>query len=788
MGIDGNGRDDLQPHRVRRPGVAAGRASPRWCSRVVIGTVIGLVAGFYGRRLDNGLMRCMDVLLAFPSLLLAIIIVTVLGRGLVNAVIAISLVTIPIYAARRARPACWRSASRTSSPPTAPSASEPPRLLFHRVFPNTLTPLVVQAHAGHSPRRCSRSPALGFLGLGVQPPGAEWGSMVSDGSRASILSRAAPDALPRPVHHDQRAGLQPPRRLAPRRPRPPQRRPMNDFHPRRTISTSIVAETLHDFAPRESRRPAVSEIFDQPVPDHTVGSGDTVGDELDPTAHAVVAHTLAEAPAELRPLLTVRDLRTWFRTGDGDREGGRRRRPHRRARRGARPRRRVGQRQERDDVLGAAPRRRPRPHRRAAASTSTASTCSACGKSALRSIRGDRISMVFQQPNAVAQPLLPRRCADRRGLRDPPERQQEGRLRQGDRDAAPASASPTPPRRAKSYPHQLSGGMAQRVMIAMALAAEPELLIADEPTTALDVTIQAQILDLMRQLQADSGTSVVLITHDLGVVAEMAHRVAVMYGGQIVEQASANDLFADPKHPYTQGLLGSVPVIGRRQDELTVIPGRVPTLIDPPPGCRFADRCPERHGRVHAGDTGAGRVGARRWAPGALLPAQPGHGRRGRRQRRSATMSEAPRGRSDPEQPVNVLVSARGITKSFPLRGGALGRATGAVHAVDRVDLDVYEGEVLGLVGESGCGKTHPVTHPAAPARPRRGARSRFAGQRPPGGVRRRPAPAAQGHPGRVPGPVLVARPAGDGGRLDRRRVAGPRGRRRRTARNGCAP
>jgi peptide/nickel transport system ATP-binding protein len=153
---------------------------------------------------------------------------------------------------------------------------------------------------------------------------------------------------------------------------------------------------------------------------------------------------------------------------------------------------------------------------------------------------------------------------------------------------------PDPQRRAKSYPHQLSGGQAQRVMIAMALAAEPELLIADEPTTALDVTIQAQILDLMRALQAERGTSVVLITHDLGVVAEMAHRVAVMYGGQIVEEAPVEALFAEPKHPYTRGLLGSVPVIGVRHDELTVIAGRVPTLIDPPPGCRFAERCPER--------------------------------------------------------------------------------------------------------------------------------------------------------------------------------------------------
>ena len=156
---------------------------------------------------------------------------------------------------------------------------------------------------------------------------------------------------------------------------------------------------------------------------------------------------------------------------------------------------------------------------------------------------------------------------------------------------------PDPERRAKSFPHQLSGGQAQRVMIAMALAAEPELLVADEPTTALDVTIQAQILDLMRKLQAERGTSVVLITHDLGVVAEMAHRVAVMYGGQIVEQAPVEALFADPKHPYTIGLLGSVPVIGVRHEELTVIKGRVPTLVDPKPGCRFADRCPKRFDR-----------------------------------------------------------------------------------------------------------------------------------------------------------------------------------------------
>ena len=156
---------------------------------------------------------------------------------------------------------------------------------------------------------------------------------------------------------------------------------------------------------------------------------------------------------------------------------------------------------------------------------------------------------------------------------------------------------PDPARRMKAYPHEMSGGMAQRVMIAMALASKPELLIADEPTTALDVTIQAQILDLMRELQADTGTAVVLITHDLGVVAEMAHRIAVMYGGQIVEQAAVGALFDEPLHPYTTGLLGSVPVLGRRQEELAVIRGRVPTLMNPPEGCRFAPRCDQRMDR-----------------------------------------------------------------------------------------------------------------------------------------------------------------------------------------------
>jgi oligopeptide/dipeptide ABC transporter ATP-binding protein len=151
-----------------------------------------------------------------------------------------------------------------------------------------------------------------------------------------------------------------------------------------------------------------------------------------------------------------------------------------------------------------------------------------------------------------------------------------------------------PEKRIKAYPHELSGGMAQRVMIAMAVACVPELLIADEPTTALDVTIQAQILDLMRDLQSKMETSIILITHDLGVVAEMCDRVVVMYAGRVVEEATVRELFANPKHPYTQDLIGATPVLGQADKELVTIPGSVPNLVNLPRGCKFAPRCRAR--------------------------------------------------------------------------------------------------------------------------------------------------------------------------------------------------
>ena len=208
-------------------------------------------------------------------------------------------------------------------------------------------------------------------------------------------------------------------------------------------------------------------------------------------------------------------------------------------------------------------------------------------------IRGNRISMIFQQPQSALNPVFKIGDQISEVLNIHQDLGKEaGRARSV--ELLKMVGIPEPERRVGSFPHELSGGMAQRVMIAMALACVPELLIADEPTTALDVTIQAQILDLMRGLRSKVGASVILITHDLGVIAELAERVAVMYAGRIVEQAHVEPMFANPLHPYTQGLMGSIPVLGRIKDKLDVIPGNVPNLINLPKGCRFAPRCRTR--------------------------------------------------------------------------------------------------------------------------------------------------------------------------------------------------
>lgn len=218
----------------------------------------------------------------------------------------------------------------------------------------------------------------------------------------------------------------------------------------------------------------------------------------------------------------------------------------------------------------------------------------ALNEAQMRAYRGKRIAMIFQDPLSAMHPFYPvgAQITEAYRVHNDVSKKAAARIAV---DMLGRVGIPDPSRRYSAYPHEFSGGMRQRAMIAMALVCEPELLIADEPTTALDVTVQAQILDLLNELQDETGTSVILVTHDLGVVAEVCHQVVVMYGGGCVERATVADLFGDPRHPYTQGLLASMPALASRSERLSPIPGFPPSLLALPEGCLFEDRCPKAH-------------------------------------------------------------------------------------------------------------------------------------------------------------------------------------------------
>ena len=221
-------------------------------------------------------------------------------------------------------------------------------------------------------------------------------------------------------------------------------------------------------------------------------------------------------------------------------------------------------------------------------------------ESQMRDVRGNRISMIFQEPMTSLNPVYS--VGDQVGeVIRIHEKLSRAETRNRVVEAFQLVGIPVPEKRIRDYPHQMSGGMRQRVMIAMALACNPELMIADEPTTALDVTIQAQILDLMNKLKRETGAAILFITHDLGVIAEMAQSVAVMYAGKIVEYTDVRTLFSNPKHPYTVGLMQSIPVLGKEtpSHRLAAISGVVPSLLDLPSGCLFSDRCPDVFSDCH---------------------------------------------------------------------------------------------------------------------------------------------------------------------------------------------
>ena len=350
----------------------------------------------------------------------------------------------------------------------------------------------------------------------------------------------------------------------------------------------------------------------------------------------------------------------------------------------------------------------------------------------LRQMRGRDVGMVFQDPTTTLNPVLP---IGRQVI--------EGQVAHGQVSRGQARSRavellrevdiPDPEGRVDQFPHQFSGGMRQRAVIAMAMAGKPRLIIADEPTTALDVTVQAQVLSVLARRQRDTGAAVILITHDLGVVAEVAHRVVVMYGGRIVESGPVQDIFRQPRHPYTAGLLRSVPRIDTVDERLVPIPGQPPSPAQLPSGCSFHPRCaigrerplcaqqtPALHDVGEADEVGGQHASACHYADEvadlmrpaetagtgahAPTPVKPTQVRESAQQgpaavARSASTIDA----ATIQQP---LLEVERLQVFFPVKAGLLRRRVGWVRAVDGVSLSVRAGETVGLVGESGCGKT----------------------------------------------------------------------------------
>ncbi|NNG12990.1 MAG: ABC transporter ATP-binding protein [Halobacteria archaeon] len=318
----------------------------------------------------------------------------------------------------------------------------------------------------------------------------------------------------------------------------------------------------------------------------------------------------------------------------------------------------------------------------------------------MRQVRGRRVAMIFQEPMTSLNPVLT--IGDQIGETLRQHQQLKGQAaRERVLELLDAVGIPDVQRRYVEYPHQLSGGMKQRVMIAIALAGEPDLLIADEPTTALDVTIQAQVLELLQKIQQETHMAIMLITHDLGIVAGMADRVAVMYAGQLVEEASRNRFFAEARHPYSQRLFESLPDVGKRDHALRTIPGFVPALDHDFAGCRFAQRCDRawdychshvpswsietdhhHHVRCHLADEN--------------IIAPPVS------EARETVLRHAAAGQHNGE----ALLDVSELKVHFPIHKGVFKRVVGHVYAVDGISLSIPRGRTLALVGESGCGKT----------------------------------------------------------------------------------
>ncbi len=522
----------------------------------VIGAAIGIIAGYFGGRTDNIIMRGVDMLMAFPYILLALAIVAALGPGLLNALIAVAAVNIPFFA-RNIRGITVGIAHKEFVDAARLSGMGDARIIMSEILPNVI-PVIVIAMSTTIGWMILETAGLSFLGLGSQPPQADLGSMLGEARAALIAS------------------------------------PHTSIVPGMMILVIVMSINL---------------------------LGDGVRDALDPrlksgTLSRPAATTLVDAnrpvpaPTESGAILSIDDLRTEFRIRDRvykavggvtlDVKGG--------ECLGIIGESGSGKSVTALSVMGlvASP---PGVISGGAVSYKGEDLIGA-RYSRLRSLRGDRIAYIFQDPLATLHPLykvgdqLAEAIRCHHSVSKAEARERAVALLKSVR-------IPNADRRIDNFPHELSGGMRQRIGIAMALANDPDVIIADEPTTALDVTVQAQILALLDDLRRERDLAIIFITHDFGVVAQLCDRVAVMYAGRIVEMGVTDDVLSKPAHPYTSKLIDCVPELGQGRRRLDAIPGLPPVVDRLPDGCAFADRCHKVQEQCRSGEIALEAAGAR---------------------------------------------------------------------------------------------------------------------------------------------------------------------------------
>ena len=496
---------------------------------MLIGGIIGIVSGYVGGRFDMVVMQAMDVLLSFPSLIMGLMVVAMLGASMGNLMIAIALTAIAPFA-RIARAPTILVKERDYIEACRALGYSDLRIMTIHILPNIVAEILVMGSLWLA-TAIRIEASLSFIGLGVRPPTPTWGGMIREGFE-NILDSASLSVFP------SLAIL-----LV-------------------VFSLNMLGDGLRDAIDPKLR--GGENDADEPgasAPDPRSSRSRTSSPSFAPAAAGTRRCATSASPSST--------TRRWRSSAS---PAAARASPHCRS-------------------WGSC--RRPTGGSPAGTSASPDLDLVTLDEEEMRKIRGDRISMIFQEPMTSLNPVLTVGFQVAEALsyhRD-----------MGRREADAAALElldqvkiPSARQRFADYPHQFSGGMRQRVMIAMALACRPELLLADEPTTALDVTIQAEVLALLAELKTAYGMAMIFITHNLGVVASIADRVAAMYAGEIVETAPVDELFARPTHPYTELLLRSIPRVDRDTGGLTTIAGQVPAIGAMPSGCRFAPRCPLR--------------------------------------------------------------------------------------------------------------------------------------------------------------------------------------------------